>query len=595
MSPPIARGEALRDRYFALAREGATDEAFLAEVDRTPAVAACEVEGLGLAWHPTRAHKALRFVPWGKIPAALRDRFASPLPELPELAGAFVAPDEISLFDFENIVALDRLFVAPRIAFREATAPGPGVELRRFECDDATAAALRSLDGLGLYAAPLDPEQRGGRRFVFHAAALASALGDALRAALPEEQRRGFSHVNPVFRCSAFEPSDARFRWHQDTPYHDPARRHLSRTTLVLYLTAGRGEPLLSFEGGTRIDALDAFTGVLFDQRLAHEGAPFLEGRKVFVRTELVFAAAEDELRHVPEVGALFGRASYFASHLSARGPFAAELARWASDAYDRSARAHFGAEPAGPPASEPLLHKTLGGASWITNGHDFWFPERAPVAECAAIAIADLLNLKVSGAAVRARATTCVLEDGDRAAIPALLGGGSWASPVAPLDAEARSGLLPPPEEPDREQCCPMHASPFDPSRSEEVIDAYRSAQQAVRDELEVTPLVVLGRDLHYVPEAFVVRGDKIHVLSDRRLPPMSFAAAWACWSETSGPAEWVRPEREVTGLELLVPPIPFARWRGCHHLMLDVFRNDWVLAKEAPIAIPYIAPKAD
>lgn len=136
------------------------------------------------------------------------------------------------------------------------------------------------LVALGLYVEPLNAVSRGGRRFIFHAAALAHALTEALRpiasTIVPGWLWGQSFHVNPVFRCNRFEPGDAPFRRHHDAPYHDPAQRHISHHTLLLYLTGGRGDPALCIDDA-RIDALAPLAGALFDQRYAHEGAAYLD------------------------------------------------------------------------------------------------------------------------------------------------------------------------------------------------------------------------------------------------------------------------------------------------------------------------------
>ena len=582
----------LRDRYFALAHEGATDAAFLAQVDATSATTpAFERDGLGLSWHPTRAHKVVRYVPAETIPGSIRPLFARPIPDLPHLAAAFVDPYELSFYSYENIIGLDAFLAsasAPVLALESSASLGPGVLAGRLACEESTSEALRALDRLGLYAAPLDPGMRGGGRFVFHAAALASALADALRRALPAALLEGLSHVNPVFRCSRFEPDDARFRWHQDTPYSDPARGHVSRYTLLIYLTGGHGDPALELEGGVRLATIEPFTCVIFDQRLAHEGAPYVDGRKVFLRSDLVYAVEPASLSRAPAVAALFGRACYLGSH----GPFDAELARWAADAYDRAARAHFGVEHAGPPVAEPLLVKSYRGARWITNGYDYWFPGDAPLAECATLAILDHLNGRVLGACLRAETTHETIPGAERARIPERLLGARWTSPLGAIDRDLEASLWPEPEVVDDGECCPVHADDFDPTRSERVIEAYREAQTIARQKLERSPIALLGREIFFVPAAFVMHAGKIHVLAERALPPFNFAAAWSCWEGSPDPERYVTTERELTTLALLVPPIPFASWRGCHHLTLDLFRNDWSLhMEEERVAVPRIA----
>src|SRR5690606_35706549 len=123
-------------------------------------------------------------------------------------------PEEFSFRTFENILPLDRLFAGVDLELslvgRERLGGGRQPIGYRFslQANEATRQALAGLDGLGLYLAPQNPESRGGRRFIFHAAKLSEALSEAVQAALPKPWKKGFSHVNPVFRCNRFEPGD---------------------------------------------------------------------------------------------------------------------------------------------------------------------------------------------------------------------------------------------------------------------------------------------------------------------------------------------------------------------------------------------------
>ena len=114
-------------------------------------------------------------------------------------------------------------------------------------------------------------------------------------------------NVNPMFRCNRFEPGDANFHRHHDTPYYDAAREQISRYTVLLYLTGGSARPALDLGGLAALDTIDALTCVIFDQRYEHEGAPYQDGRKVFLRTELVFT--EPGVRHDPAIAELFSKA----------------------------------------------------------------------------------------------------------------------------------------------------------------------------------------------------------------------------------------------------------------------------------------------
>jgi hypothetical protein len=69
-----------------------------------------------------------------------------------------------------------------------------------------SAPELLKLDDLGFYACPLNSTSRGGARFVFSSATLATALTKALRkSGLPCVKSKKFVGVNPVFRMNHFE------------------------------------------------------------------------------------------------------------------------------------------------------------------------------------------------------------------------------------------------------------------------------------------------------------------------------------------------------------------------------------------------------
>ncbi|MCA9701442.1 MAG: hypothetical protein KC431_28225, partial [Myxococcales bacterium] len=310
-----AAGEQLRDWFFELsgtrsdARGPKYDEqrrrfeALLAEVDPQPTLA---VAGLSACHHPSARFKDLRFVPAEDLDASVRERFARPAPAMPELAALFVDPEEYAFHNFENIIALDRWFEshggeerrAPKLALEQRKRLGrPGREVDGYSfslgADAQARAALLGLDALDLYLPPLNAGSRGGERFIFHSALLAGALTAAFLQALPKRWLAGFSHVNPVFRCNRFEADDAPFTRHVDTPYFDRSRGHISRRTVLIYLSGGEArseqEPILHVDDCFDLDAIEPFTCVVFGQEHAHEGAPFAAGRKLFLRTELIY------------------------------------------------------------------------------------------------------------------------------------------------------------------------------------------------------------------------------------------------------------------------------------------------------------------
>ncbi|MEO3872767.1 hypothetical protein ABGB18_28465 [Nonomuraea sp. B12E4] len=576
----------LRDRFFALSAGDAPAEEvarYRAEVDATDAEPAATLHGLDLSWHPSERFKAVRFIDAELIDERVRDLFARPSADAPYLAAVFVDPHELSFRTFENIVPLDRLFEDVPL---EAEAAGPaepaeGVLSFSLRLPPQARDRLVGLDELNLYVPPLNAASRGGERFIFHSALLAEALATAVAEVLPPAMAEGFSHVNPVFRCNRFEPGDANFHRHLDTPYYDAARQHISRYTVLLYLTGGTGSPALDLVGGAAFGEIGEFTCVIFDQRYEHEGAPYRDGRKVFLRTELIFAA--DEVAEAPEIGELFSKACY----LTGESVFAPELARHADAYYNQVAAAHWSGMGERP-ARETFVHKEFRGAHFVSNGYDFWFAksEALSLAECAAITLLDYFNCKLGDTAFRALCETEVIESGDAGWIPEFLAAKPGGSAMTRAD---KSAFFPEPEKPNDWICCPFHThSHYDPTRHGEIIELYTDAQTFAEAHILPAPILMLGEDVALDPDRFVIQDNLIHVLGDRALIPVNFAA---CWNDESIADDYVTVAAKVGVPKFLVPPIIYAESADCYHLKFDFFRNSWMVDhRPATIPIPRI-----
>ncbi|GAA2431771.1 hypothetical protein GCM10010191_52030 [Actinomadura vinacea] len=577
----------LRDRFFALSTGQAPgDEVarYRAEVDATDAAPVATLDGLAISWHPTARHKAVRFVDAERIDEGVRELFARPSEDAPHLAAVFADPRELSFRTFENILPLDDLFADAGLEFELTERAEVSKDAYSFSVllPDAARASLERLDALDLYVPPLNAGSRGGDRFIFHSALLAEALTQAVAKAMPEPQIEGFSHVNPVFRCNRFEPGDANFHRHLDTPYYDAARKHVSRYTVLLYLTGGQGAPALDLTGGAVLTDIAPFTCVIFDQRYEHEGAPYLEGRKVFLRTELIFT--DPQVAHDPEIGALFSKACY----LTGESVFAPELARHADAYYNQVAAAHWnGLAP--DAARKPFVHKRFRGVDFIANGYDFWFAksDALSLAECAAITLLDYFNCKVGDTAFRDQCDSEVIEAGGTDWIPGFLAAKRGDSAVSPFD---KSALFPEPEEVDEDVCCPFHREEqFDATRNEDIVDLYGRTQTFAKAHIMPAPILMLGEDVVLDPDRFVVQGNLIHVLGKKSLRPVNFAA---CWNSGGSPENYIDVAATVGVVDLLVPPILFTESAGCYHLRFDFFRNSWTVKhRQAAVPVPMIA----
>jgi hypothetical protein len=578
----------LRDRFFALSTGApVADEVarYRAQVDAIDPEPAAVLDGLGIAWHPSARHKAVRFVDAERIDPAVRELFARPSEAAPHLAAVFVDPRELSFRTFENIVPLDRLFEGPPLevvlAGRAKLAKNAFSFALRLSAE--TRARVERLDGLGLYVPPLNAVSRGGARFIFHSARLAEALTEAVKQAMPRSLLGGFSHVNPVFRCNRFEPGDAKFHRHLDTPYFDAARQQISRYTVLLYLTGGEASPALDIKGRAALDEIEALTCVIFDQAYEHEGAPYRDGRKVFLRTELVFT--EPDVRHDPAIAELFSKACYW----TGESVFQPELARHADAYYNQVAAAHWSGLGPGA-AREPFVHKEFRGVHFVANGHDFWFARSAALslAECAAITLLDYFNCKLGDSAFRALCRSEVIEATDAAWIPAFLEGRRGEPEIPAVAAFDKAALFPAPEEPDG-RCCPFHCwESFDATRNAEIVELYANAQSFAKAHIMPAPILMLGQDVVIDPDRFVIEGDRIHVLGREALAPVNFAA---CWNAGGSPENYLDVAASVGVLQLLVPPILFAEASGCYHLRFDFFRNSWMVShQQAAVPVPMI-----
>lgn len=579
-----ALGQALRDRFFALSESKTHDPVFHALVDTFVAAPTTRLEGLSVSWHPTATHKTVRFVDAARLDEETR---AASARRGPGLAAVFADPRELSLRTFENIIPLGPRFDGASIELVKAKSLSPRGEAWSWtvEASAKTREALASLDLLGLYVPPLNACARGGERFIFHSAALADALTKAVKAALPKGAKKKLSHVNPVFRCNRFEPGDDRFHAHLDTPYFDRARHHVSRYTVLLYVTGGVGAPALQIGPDVTLEAIAPMTCVVFDQRLEHEGGPFTDGRKVFLRTELIF---EDEaIDEDPRIGALFSKACY----LTGESVFQPELARWADAYYDRVAAAHWEGLKERR-AKEPLLRKERDGVVFVTNGYDYWFrAEALSPEESAAIALLDHFNCVVGGEPFRAQCRTeTVLEDAaDRSAIARLLAHPGEARRVPSLTEREKDAHLFPPSEEDNGACCPFHEwRTFDPTVHGEIIALNEKAQELAKAHVLPAPILMMHDEVFLDPAKFRVEDGFIHVLGEGSLRPVNFAA---CWNSGGMPANYIDVESTVSVVQLLVPPIGHKEDNGVRHLSFDFFRNGWMVQhRQDRVPIPRI-----
>lgn len=620
------------ERYGISAAEVATLYALL---DRIPDRPALDALGLPLSWYPSRSMRRARFCDQGmlELPPELDALFA----RVCGLVLVFVDHEQLSYALFENIVPLDRLVPpAPlRLEMRGMVRLMPRLDVFSWTLSGPDTPVLEQLAALDpLYRRPANAESRGGERLIFHCAALADALTVALRdwPALLSGGRGTFVHVNPVFRANRFEAGDARFQSHYDVPYFDAAHRHVSLLTMLVYLTDGVGADLLSFEEDDLTLTLTSLTRmqvrdvsclqpllvltrsqvVCFPQRYRHSGGPFAAGRKVFLRTELIYSMAPEELHHCAAIGELFSRAVYTTQQRALADMPAAVVAHEKA-LYDASSIAHWsGLGPAlqRPSTNMYFVKRACSTLTYIANGYDFYVAASAvrDIREAVTLMLLDYFNgMLADGSCWKAHTqlVEAVEAPDDGAWVAARLAAPASAAAVgASLTFEHRSceelaSLVPPTPTPTLNMCCTFHHmmrhnSINNTSWCSEVCDEHSNAADFTRRKLEDAAVVLLGTSVLLNDSAFVVTGNRVDVLGGAAVAPVNFAACWGYHSASDYIG--ARASGRLRVWRPVLPPVFFtARPDGVFHVCFDFFRNTWIAAptlRSRPLALPEVWP---
>lgn len=666
----------VRDLYLA-AMSGSLDPAeqellnkVVDIVDDSPDVGCVEVDGMTISFYPSAAFKTVKFVE--DLDKKVRDRqdvipFFAQVLGTPKLFAVFVDPIELSFHNFENIVPLDRWLEAQlsRTSSAEQTmdlcltdieSVRPSTDLWTLKLGGEDSAILRRLAALDLYTAPLNKASRGGERFIFNSALLSKALTSTIKTSgilsRLKPDPSSFAFVNYVFRCNRFQPGDAPFKSHLDTPYYDSARSQVSRYTLLVYLSPGSNDAgVLEVNDTTLTTISDDITCVIFPQHHIHSGRPFLSTTKLFLRTELIFtdlSLSKKKLKS-PQIASLFSSACYLTSHVSAANlPFATELDAQAHALFERANAFHWTLDQPTPPPPPLCLHKRYQAIPFLTNGHDYWFPTLPGLAlpDCALLAFLDYYNVKLSSRPFRSLLTTTTTStpitttptalhylhthlpppnSSEPTTLPRLTPPSLTplfrTAPHLPFHPRPKPSWLDPDEDSDDEDtpgCCPMHTwCTFDAWTNDDVAAEYQTCIEFCKQQIYgAGPAVVLGKEGVVLNERCVrVEGERVCFVTDgEERGGVNFAACWGD-AEEMGPELFVGVGGEVEGVRGVVPP---ARWTGVGgeeggwHLVVDFWRNgeflvwlffsrgmrtdlwvllDWVVdVQERKVAVPVI-----
>ncbi|KAI8665482.1 hypothetical protein NCS56_00984300 [Fusarium sp. Ph1] len=590
-----------------------------------------QLGGLNISFFPSKEFSVIKFIENldEKIGKEALELYAQIMPT-PKLFAVFVNPADLSYHNFENIIHLDSWFesnmssVRPEqaLSLANATQTTPGREVFTCDLQGDMLTPLKALSELDLYVSPLNKTTRGGDRFIFHSSILSQVLTEASQSSNVLDKLSGgqlkssFEFVNYVFRCNRFNTDDSHFQSHLDTPYYDSSRSQISKYTMLINLTTGHNDPALRIEDVSFNDVRE-FTCTIFDQKYEHEGWPFLDGQKVFIRTELVFR--DDQLEHNKEIAGLFAEACY----MSWQSMFDQGLSSYANECFERANSLHWALEKAAtrPPV---YLSKQFQGVRFLTNGYNYWFLKSGGVTpkECALVAVLDYFNCKTGEKSFQSLVASTTLqrrfESTDELWTSLAAGevkGKTSIRHLTKTDVESliKTGPSKPLEwqledwdgepeeleefEEDGDGCCPMHSFPmFNPWKNNEIMDVYDACCDYSRQKLFGAPLLILNQEIVINQANIEIDNEKVFFLrsqNSKPLPRINFAA---CWADDTLPSEFVLVGEEIEAPGIIVPPLTFHEFAEGYQFSLDFFRNDWMVKiDEQTIPLPDVSERPE
>ena len=306
-----------------------------------------------------------------------------------ELSLVFINPQLLSYHNFENIINLDG----------KLNLPNPDIGKCELISEDIIMVNLKQnlvnkllkIDKLNIYSPPLNSNQRGGKRLIFKSHELSGYLTEIVKNTNLFD--KSFKFVNHVFRYNKFSPTDTKFIAHYDTPYYDGYNHHYSTHTLIIYLTPSNTGSILKFINEKRedinINTIKAGQCIIFKQDQCHEGYPYIDNDKIFIRSELIFDAKNIE--HNQPVADLFNIACY----MTKESMFSKELENYAAECFNYVTMMRF--KLATPVKKIKYLFKDFDGIKYLTNGCTFWFCSLYDIRCCALIVLIDYFNCKMS------------------------------------------------------------------------------------------------------------------------------------------------------------------------------------------------------
>jgi hypothetical protein len=298
----------------------------------------------------------------------------------------FVNFEDLQYHNFENILNFDH-YIDKDIEFAMNEIGHCADGIYQFKLKDTEQ--LLQLDQKNMYAVPLNNQMRGGKRVIFQSFNLQKSLTSFFKKFINEidTSDHDFISTNSVFRLNHFTPSDKKFSAHYDTPYSDINRSTFSKYTVLIYLTGGKNDSVLKI-GNHEIKEIQPNTMIMFDQKYEHEGYPYADNDKVFIRTELLYYMPDYQFNS--QIARLFNIACY----ATKESVLHEEMQQYSNDVFNHIAKMRY--KITQDNINTKYFLKNIFDVYFITNGNDYWFHKKVPLSVISIIILIDYFNAKI-------------------------------------------------------------------------------------------------------------------------------------------------------------------------------------------------------
>lgn len=475
----------------------------------------------------------------------------------------FVNMYDLSYRNFENIIDFNSYFANVNLNNNYDRFESPDTDVYRFRIDQSFLQ-LTEISNLNFLTTPLNSNDRGGKRLIFHSEKLASVLTSVIDKIELPDLKKNFSHVNDVFRYNQFVPSDHKFVSHFDTPYVNTKKRLISKYTLIIYLTGEidpTNYPLTIKNIKYRINELDA---IIFSQKSEHEGKPFMTNNKIFIRTELIYH--DDETIFCNKTAELFNKSCYYVK----QSFFNPTIKEYINDMFNTVTKMRY--KLPCETKNYQVFMKKYTDSEYVTNGHYYWvkLSNFESIKDFAMIILLDYF-MQVPG-------KTISIDDTDDISIFSLIGKYFDKNVCNYLPNEYIDNF-------DAEK----HIKKFDNSyehfcnlcRYEQVFNELRNSEVATC----LLDNIVINTNLFCDEYSLVISGEKIHInkddikigngiiyFKDTGLQNEIIFASCQSHNEV-----YLNIDIEMTDAKIYnLPPIYFKEFSsGCYKFNIDIFNN--------------------